>query len=252
LRERFPPFYGGIVTFVDAEGVEHQIETDRFDVLYDELHRERRLFKPNRWRLKLRSGRDPIYFNGMLDSLLRWARDEGLLGGQRDRVRDRSRVWFRNYVAHPSYHLQGPDHAVWAITDLAEIINRLWGAASGVPVRREAMVIAWSDTAAICGRAAFFQPGRVPATAPHVVVLADPGDPDLLEFDAQYDITARPCDYLWGPGNWHDAAAWLEREQPAGDLEMRSRYSTGCSCSAITTDGSTCRARPRPRQGLNK
>ena len=84
----------------------------------------------------------------MLASLLRWARAEGLLAGQHDRMRDAPRAWFRKNVAHPtSYHLQGPDHAEWAIADLAQIINRLWGAPSGRPVRREIMMIAWMASA---------------------------------------------------------------------------------------------------------
>jgi hypothetical protein len=60
------------------------------------------------------SGHEPVRFNGMLKSLLRWARAEGLLAGQGDRMRDEPRAWFRNYVAHPSYHLYDPGHAEWA------------------------------------------------------------------------------------------------------------------------------------------
>jgi hypothetical protein len=216
LRERFLPFYSGTVTFADANKEDHDIPADKFSDLFDALRKDGRLRRPHRWRLKLRSGKDPIYFDGMLDSLLRWARAEGLLGGQRDRVRDRSRLWFRNYVAHPTYHLQDAGHAMRAINDLAHIINRIWGADPGMPVRREPMVIAWTEDTTITGLAQYFT-GPVPPTAPHVVVLADPEDPDLLDFDAQYAITVRPCDYLWGPGTWEEAAAWLQHHQPTGD-----------------------------------
>lgn len=37
------------------------------------------------------------------------------------------------------------------------------------------------------------------------------------EFDARYETTQYPADYLWGPGTRSAAAAWLEREQPQGD-----------------------------------
>ena len=47
----------------------------------------------------------------MLASLLRWARAEGLLAGQGDRLKDPVRAWFGNFAAHPTWHLQGPDHA---------------------------------------------------------------------------------------------------------------------------------------------
>lgn len=216
LRERFLPFYSGTVTFTDANHDDHHIQADKFGDLFDALRQDGRLRKPHRWRLKLRTGKDPIYFDGMLDCLLRWARAEGLLGGQRDRVRDRSRLWFRTYVAHPTYHLQDAGQAIWAINDLAQIINRLWGGDPGMPIRREPMVIAWTDDTTITGLTQHF-PGRVPLTAPHVIVLADPEDPDLLDFDAQYETTARPCDYLWGPGTWPETADWLERHQPTGD-----------------------------------
>jgi hypothetical protein len=35
--------------------------------------------------------------------------------------------------------------------------------------------------------------------------------------DAQYETTTYPCDLLWGPGSWQDAAARLKEEQPAAD-----------------------------------
>jgi hypothetical protein len=72
-----------------------------------------------------------IYFDGILDSLLRWARGEGLLRGQRNRLHEPALKWFRNYVAHGSgYHLGAPVDAARAISDAAEIINLLWGAPS--------------------------------------------------------------------------------------------------------------------------
>lgn len=76
LRERFLPFYGGTVTFVDGQGREHEVTPGRFSDLFD---RDNPLVKSS-WRLKLLSGRRPIRFNGMLASLLQWAREERLLG----------------------------------------------------------------------------------------------------------------------------------------------------------------------------
>jgi hypothetical protein len=60
----------------------------------------------------------------MLSSLFKWARKEGLLSGQGDRVRDGARVGLRNLVAHPQYHLDSPMIALNAIADLARLINR--------------------------------------------------------------------------------------------------------------------------------
>ena len=107
LRERFLPFYDGTVTFIDSAGQEYEVAPARFSELFD---RDNPLIKRN-WRLKLHSGRKPIQFNGMLASLLQWAREERLLGGQRDRWQDKFRVKFRNYAAHSEYHREMPDDA---------------------------------------------------------------------------------------------------------------------------------------------
>ena len=215
LRDRFLPFYGGTVTFIDGADREHDLTARRFSELFD---RDNPLVKGN-WRLKLRSGRRPIRFNGMLASLLRWAREERLLGGQRDRWQDSFRVKFRNYAAHPEYHREMPDDAAADIFHLSELINQIWGTPGGTPVRREAVALAWTDTAIMYGLAKGFQIGdRLPADATCVVVLADPLDRTLgNSCDLMYEMTARPCEYLWGPGTWSDGAQWLERESPAGD-----------------------------------
>jgi DNA-binding XRE family transcriptional regulator len=55
---------------------------------------------PKSWKLQPTSGRPAFRFDGMLTSLLAWARAEKLLAGQRDRLRDRPRVNLRNFVAH--------------------------------------------------------------------------------------------------------------------------------------------------------
>lgn len=72
-----------------------------------------------------------------------------LLADQRDRVRDRPRLNFRKFDAHPAYHLEMPQDAEAEIADLAAIINRLWGAPSGAPQAREVMIVAWDPA---CGR----------------------------------------------------------------------------------------------------
>jgi len=215
LRERFLPFYGGTVTFIDGAGCEHEVTAGRFDELYD---RDNPLVKKN-WRLKLRCGREPIRFNGMLAALLKWAREERLLGGQRDRWQDRFRVEFRNYIAHSEHHRELPDDAASEIFHLSELINQIWGAPGSAPVVREVVAVAWTDTAIMYGLAEGFQvEDRLPADATCVVVLADPRDRTLgNSFDSLYEMTARPCEYLWGPGTWSGAAQWLDRESPAGD-----------------------------------
>ena len=126
---------------------------------------------------------------------------------------------FRNVTAHSYYHLEMPDDATAEIFHLAELINQLWGAPGGTPVRREAVAIAWTDTAVTYGLADGFQiRERMPSDASCAVLLADPHDLSLgNSFDAQYEMTARPFDFLWGPGAWSEATKWLKRQQPAWD-----------------------------------
>ena len=81
LRDRFMEFFEGIVPFEDARGAVHEVTAATFDALYREIHMENRFRRPRRWRLRLRRTSELIYFDGMLDSLLRWARGEGLLRG---------------------------------------------------------------------------------------------------------------------------------------------------------------------------
>jgi hypothetical protein len=195
LRERFLPFYGGIVNFIDGQGKMQTVTADRFDDLYQAIRRDDG--RPRGWRLQLRSGAPPFVFSGELTSLLRWARAERLLTGQGDRLRDQPRTWFRNFVAHPTYHLQGPDHAERAIGDLAQLINRIWGSPSKTEVFREPVIVTWTDTAVTWGGSGILGEGGNPTS---VIALAAPGDPDLVDYDALYETTNWPCEWLWGPG----------------------------------------------------
>src|SRR5207248_1845696 len=86
-----------------------------------------------------------------LDSLLRWAREEELLRGQRNRALDRPLRDMRDYVAHGAGdHLLMPGDSAQAISDVAEIINQLWGVATPggrlypAPIHREVQLIGWS------------------------------------------------------------------------------------------------------------
>ena len=81
LRDRFIEFHDGTVPFQDAHCTVHHVPAASFEALYEEIHAEGRLRSPQRWRLQLRRTGKRIYFDGMLDSLLRWARAERLLRG---------------------------------------------------------------------------------------------------------------------------------------------------------------------------
>jgi hypothetical protein len=225
LRERFVEFYGGTVPFEDGAGVVYDVPAAKFDVLYDEIHQDGRLRKRQRWRLRLRRTGELIYFDGMLDSLLRWARGEGLLRGQRNRKLEPLLTWFRNYTAHgPDYHLGTPVDAARTISDAAETINQLWGVPTPggrfypAPIRREIQAVGWSPGGSvISGPADDFRAPEEYEDWPYVLVRAVPHDPGLIRVDARFETTSYPCDLLWGPGSWRDAAEWLKEQQPAAD-----------------------------------
>jgi hypothetical protein len=217
MRDRFMEFHHGVVCFQDAAGAVHEIRERTFDEVHDALHSENRLRRPQSWRLPLRRTGELIYFDGMLDSLFRWARGEGLLRGQRNRRLEPLLKTARNYVAHGSGdHLVTPVDTARDINDAAEIINQLWGSATPggrlfpAPIRREVQVVAWSSSGGVLtgpvgdGLPADQYPGWGCA-----LVRAVLHDDRLDRFDALFETTVYPAELLCGPGSWSDASAWL-------------------------------------------
>ena len=124
LRERFLEHYSNTIAFIDGNGTEHTLQPANFDELYAEINKDNRLRKPQRWRLRVDPAGASLYFDGMLDSLMRWARAIGLLSGQRNRNSESLLKALRNQAAHATgYQLLAPGDASSAIADLAEIIN---------------------------------------------------------------------------------------------------------------------------------
>ena len=78
------------------------------------------------------------------------------------------------------------------------------------------MAIGWDERTVTWSRAEVFSPERLSGSATFALVRADPQD-RLDSYDARHETTAHPCDYLWGPGSWQDAQAWLDAEQPGED-----------------------------------
>jgi hypothetical protein len=225
LRDRILEFYGGSVPFEDASGQPHPVEASRYEELYEEIRKANRLRRPQRWRLKLRRTGELIYFDGMLDSLLRWARGEGLLRGQRNRQFEPLLKSFRNHVAHGTGdHLVMPVNTARTLSDLAEVINQLWGSSTPggrlypAPIAREIQAVAWGpDGSVLTGLTGNFSPRQEHDDWTYILVRAVLHDPGLMHFDAQYETTTYPCELLWGPGSWQDADEWLKEEQPEPD-----------------------------------
>jgi hypothetical protein len=228
LRDRFIEYHRGTVTFVDSRtGAHHEVPATSYAQVSEALRNHRS------WQLLLPDGR-PIAFNAMLSGLRTWARELGMLRGQRNRRIEDAITGLRNLVAHPGgYHLTTPVDAARTLSNLAEIINHLWGATTrggrlySAPVRREVVVLTW-DAAG--------QQMQI-APAQQLTEAADPADrsslcvilravfradrhvtdPGLYEYDARHEVTQYPTDLLWGPGSTAEAAAWFAQHQPEPD-----------------------------------
>ncbi len=173
-------------------------------------------------------------FTGMLAGLREWARRVGLLRGQRSRGIERALSDLRNLIAHPnSYHLCTPVDAARTLSDIAELINQLWGVATpdgrlyAAPIRREVVVMAWNAAGTQMNTALASELPRAvdPDDQPWQCLilravfrpdqrLADPG---LHEYDSRFEATHYPTQLLWGPGSITEAATWYAQHQPEAD-----------------------------------
>ncbi|MER5927549.1 hypothetical protein [Streptomyces mirabilis] len=238
LRERFIQWCAGAVTFEDANGLESPRSEDvrTYD---DVLAAVKKLGRRSRrgpqqqpsphWQLKV--GSTLIDFNGMLAGLRTWARAAGLLRGQRTRGIEHAMSNLRNAVAHPTgYHRTMPVETARTLHDLAELINQLWGHPTPggrlypAPVERDIVVMAWNDEGSVhIAQADTLRDDTAADGYLYLLIrsVSRPGsryeDAYWAEFDARFETTQFPAEYLWGPGSRSDALAWLDAEQPKGD-----------------------------------
>ena len=230
LRERFIEFYGGVIPLVRKNGAESTFSASDFEAINEAFRRDG---SHAGWQLRLRNQRTPMHLPRTLDPLLRWARREQLLHGQRNRrVEEEVLPKIRNRFAHGGgFRVDMPTHSARRICDLAEIINRLWGVMTPgghlypAPLQREVLVIGWSPTSSTgeegqpfleIMRAEQLAGQTEPDDWMYLVVLGVWND-QLWDFDARYELTMYPADLLWGPGTRMDALAWLEATAPVGD-----------------------------------
>ncbi|MFD7999705.1 hypothetical protein [Streptomyces mirabilis] len=224
LRDRFAAHHGGRLTVQDRAAYEHQIIYTTYPDFYEQYKKVRgckiRMGTSNTWR----------GFNATLDGLLLWARREGLVRGQRNRHNERAKKALRNLTAHGTFHLLTPVEAYRALSDLAEIINHLWGHSTPggrlypAPITRDVVAIGWDSTtgSVVAGHAAQLALEDKDDELTYVLVRAvfSPGerdDPNLMEYDARHATTRFPAQYLWGPGSRTQAIAWFEQAAPEPD-----------------------------------
>jgi len=223
FRERFISHYDFAIPFRDNDGAKLTLPAADFNDVYKAVNRNN---FAKRWKLEIQSSGELMEFRGSLTHLTSWARTEGLLSGQRNRRLESLYVKMRNSTAHPSYSLVLPSFSMQAISNLSEVVNRLWGHftpngslyPSALP--REVLVIAWNED----------HPERMYTQLRSdqlsgfnevgnwiCLVVRATSDDELWEFDAQFERTKFPTELLWGPGNKKDALVWLETERPIGD-----------------------------------
>ncbi|MER8119863.1 hypothetical protein [Streptomyces sp. NPDC094031] len=238
LRERFVQWCAGTVTFEDANGSESPIVEDvrTYDDVFAAVkkvgrrNRRRPRQQPSpQWRLKV--GTTLIDFNGMLAGLRSWARAAGLLRGQRPRRVEYAMSRLRDAVAHPTgYHRTMPVETARTLHDLAELINQLWGHPTPggrlypAPVERDIVVMAWNHEGGVQMAQADALRDDTDVDGYHYILIRSasrPGsryeDAHWSAFDARFETTQFPTEYLWGPGSRSAALAWLDAEQPKGD-----------------------------------
>lgn len=214
LRERFLAFYNHTIPLTKVNtGEEKPLLAPSFDVLDKALRKG--IYKRGDWGVPV-EGVKLRAFHGSMSDLFKWARDTALLPGQRSRRRDSFWVDMRNTVAHPHFHRFRPVESARSITDLAELINQLWGTPTPggrlFPAARERTVqtIAWRPGQTSVGGYESLRFLEEPETWTCVVVRADAQDPNLEAFDAQFERTHNPTELLFGPGSIAEAIEWTK------------------------------------------
>ncbi|MHB1430805.1 MAG: hypothetical protein ACYCVZ_01635 [Streptosporangiaceae bacterium] len=240
LRDRFIEFHRGTVTFIHGStGQDRPVAAEKYEDVSDFLRSK----DGKQSLLRVGDGPEKMRFNGMMADLLAWARMLGMLRGQRNRFVEQAIRRLRNYAAHPSgYHLTGPVEAARTISDLAEIINHLWGSLTPggrlypAPAEREVVAVAWNEASGTvaCARVAAELAAardRVSPGGPEiddwacVLVRGVPWDRELCQFDSRYEASRLPAELLWGPGSVGDALDWASETQPEGDvIDALDRY----------------------------
>ncbi|MFE9424144.1 hypothetical protein ACFYNO_14395 [Kitasatospora sp. NPDC006697] len=220
LRDRFAARYlGQDIEVRDGRRRVHRIAVSSYPQFFDRFREVR--------GAEIRAGdpQDWVRFNGMLGGLLSWARRERLLRGQRNRTLEPVLQAMRNAVAHGSYGLSTPVDAARTLSDLAEIINHLWGHPTPggrlypAPVERGIVALGWSKDGdrIFAARAEDLTADDADDDFTWLIIRAVYDDPGLMEYDARHATTRFPAQYLWGPGTRSEAAAWLALNQPQPD-----------------------------------
>lgn len=230
LRERFIDYcnqhLGGTFT-LRVDKTETVVIASNFDEVLHAVRGARATARP-RLLIAQPSGRTKaIDFNGGLSALREWAQLAGLLEGQRNAVVESAIKEMRNAAAHPGRrHLLMPVSTARTMSDLAEIINHLWGhdtpggSLYPAPLTRDTAVLAWNTATGDCATSLAANLAGQDGWEQYnvfAIVQAAWRSVDLDTYDSWFETTAHRVDYRWGPGSRADALVWLDEHPPATD-----------------------------------
>ncbi|MGI9149848.1 MAG: hypothetical protein ACR2IK_25440 [Chloroflexota bacterium] len=227
LRERFVAEYKNGLRF-EVTGSIQAVPVESYSDVLVFLGRHR----GKKMRLVMQSPTGEVMFpftRGGLTNLLDWARKLGLLRGQRPKLVENILKDMRNDVAHAGGpHILMPSDAAATLSDLAEIINHLWGYETPggrlypAPIQRDTVAIGWHPTnhSVTAGLAEYFAPPESwDECSQFAIVQAvwNGAGNDVTRYDSRFETLAYPTSYLWGPGSINEAQAWLVANPPFTD-----------------------------------
>ena len=200
LKVRFLEHYADGVPLV-TEGAERRVRVSTVEELRQVLSQEARLKGYPR-------------FKGSLASLLSWARDEGYLYGQRNRVREWATRKIRNEEMHTEFDsIYMPPDTVRTLRLVSEMIARLWGAdmpsrmAYPGTIDRLPMVVGHGPLGLEGTQFALEQLAEVrddQAEERIWFVVLSAWHEELISWAPDIETTSSPVTRLWGPGSWQD------------------------------------------------
>lgn len=224
LGERFVSYFGGEIP-VPGYGHRGVVRVERFEDLRGQLFGRGMPHRRGGWKVESRTGATPIGISIGLRFLLEWAWHEGLLPGQRTRRIKNAVASLRDFAAHPhSRKILMPPQAARDIGRTAELINRLWGVDTPggdlfpSPLDREPLIISWDEAQKMKSihrpRYQEYRPEQAKWRA--IVVLGVAEDEGLFNYDAQYERTYWPTEYLYGESSLSDAFRWVSEHVVEG------------------------------------
>ncbi len=225
LRLRFISYYHGEVPVI-RKGVKEPLPAPSFDHVRDAKRRGNRLCRVD-------GATHPLPMGAA--ALLAWARRERLLTGTRTQIIDRALAELRDHAAHPVAHtVLAPPDSARRITDIAEVINKLWGHDTPggrlfpAPLARSPRVVALSPDRRAASTMRLDQARTATDRRDRLfgVFLAVEQEELVRHFSDGYHFAHRPglqtttfpCERLW-QGSWPDLLRAIEDDLFASRID---------------------------------